>query len=212
MNSLDERPNDVVIIIDDDASICESLGQLVRSVGLRAAAYQSIHDFLQSKLPDAPSCLVVDVRMPEASGLDLQSTLTKAGALIPVVFMTAHGDVPMTVRAMKGGAIDFLIKPYREQDILDAIQAGLAVDRKRRETEADLSVLKARYATLTLREKEIMSLVTEGLMNKQIAGVLGLSEITVKVHRSAVIRKMSAGSLAELVSIARDLNIGSLSK
>ncbi len=150
--------------------------------------------------------------MPESSGLDLQSTLNKAGSLMPVVIMSAHGDVPMTVRAMKAGAIDFLIKPYREQDMLDAIQSGLMADRRRRKRDADLSVLKSRYATLTMREKEVMALVTEGLMNKQIAGVLGISEITVKVHRSMVIRKMVAGSLPALVRIARDLDIHSPNK
>ena len=212
MTQVADRTQDVVIVIDDDASICDALSRLIRSVGLRAQTFQSVQDFLQAKRPDAPSCLVVDVRLPGSSGLDLQSELSKAGASIPIVFMSGHGDVPMTVRAMKAGAVDFLLKPYREQDMLDAIQNGLAADHRRRAEQAALSDLRSRYAGLTLREKDIMRLVSEGLMNKQIAGLLGISEITVKVHRAKVMKKMAAGSLADLVRMARELNVGDHSK
>ena len=212
MTQVADRTQDVVIVIDDDASICDALSRLIRSVGLRAQTFQSVQDFLQANRPDAPSCLVVDVRLPGSSGLDLQTELSKAGASIPIVFMSGHGDVPMTVRAMKAGAVDFLLKPYREQDMLDAIQNGLAADHRRRAEQAALSDLRSRYAGLTLREKDIMRLVSEGLMNKQIAGVLGISEITVKVHRAKVMKKMAAGSLADLVRMARELNVGDHSK
>lgn len=212
MKQIIESAPDVVVVIDDDASICDALSRLVRSVGLRAQTYRSVQDFLRSTLPDAPSCLVVDIRLPGPSGLDLQTELARTGVLTPIVFMSGHGDVPMTVQAMKAGAVDFLLKPYREQDMLDAIQTGLAADRRRREGQAALTDLKSRHRALTLREKDIMAFVTEGLMNKQIAGVLGISEITVKVHRASVMRKMAAGSLADLVRMAQELNVGRQTK
>jgi FixJ family two-component response regulator len=203
---VDDSP-DVVIVVDDDPSICDSLSRLVRSVGLRAQTFQSVDAFFRSKLPDVPCCLIVDVRLPGSSGLDLQSELKKSGRSIPIVFMSGHGDVPMTVQAMKAGAVDFLIKPFREQDMLDAIQAGLENDRKRRKLQSALSALHSRFAALTTREREIMSLATEGLMNKQIAGVLGITEVTVKVHRANVMKKMEAASFADLVRMARELNV-----
>jgi len=206
MNScIEQQP--VVFIIDDDASLCEALARLFRSVGLQAKVYGSALEFLQSKLPDGPSCLVLDVRLPGLSGLDFQSELAKANIQIPIVFMTGHGDIPMTVRAMKAGAVEFLPKPFRDQDMLDAVQAGLERDRARRRNASDSSKLKANFDSLTPREQEIMGFVTAGLMNKQIAGEIGVSEITVKVHRGNVMRKMGAKSLAELVRMADALGV-----
>jgi FixJ family two-component response regulator len=197
----------VVFIIDDDPSLCEALSSLFRSVGLQVRAFGSAPEFLQSKLPDGPSCLVLDVRLPGLSGLDFQSELAKANIQIPIVFMTGHGDISMTVRAMKAGAVEFLPKPFRDQDILDAVQAGLERDRNRRRSASDSSKLKASFDSLTPREQEIMGFVTSGLMNKQIAGEIGVSEITVKVHRGNVMRKMGAKSLAELVRMADALDV-----
>ena len=206
MNScIEQQP--VVFIIDDDASLCEALARLFRSVGLQAQVFGSAPDFLQSKLPDGPSCLVLDVRLPGLSGLDFQSELAKADIQIPIVFMTGHGDIPMTVRAMKAGAVEFLPKPFRDQDMLDAVQAGLERDRARRRNASDSFKLKANFDSLTPREQEIMGFVTAGLMNKQIAGEIGVSEITVKVHRGNVMRKMGAKSLAELVRMADALGV-----
>jgi FixJ family two-component response regulator len=206
MNScIEQQP--VVFIIDDDASLCEALARLFRSVGLQAKVYGSALEFLQSKLPDGPSCLVLDVRLPGLSGLDFQSELAKANIQIPIVFMTGHGDIPMTVRAMKAGAVEFLPKPFRDQDMLDAVQAGLERDRARRRNASDSFKLKANFDSLTPREQEIMGFVTAGLMNKQIAGEIGVSEITVKVHRGNVMRKMGAKSLAELVRMADALGV-----
>jgi FixJ family two-component response regulator len=206
MNSrIEQQP--VVFIIDDDASLCEALASLFRSVGLQVKVFGSAPEFLQSKLPDGPSCLVLDVRLPGLSGLDFQSELAKADIQIPIVFMTGHGDIPMTVRAMKAGAVEFLPKPFRDQDMLDAVQAGLERDRARRRSASDSSKLKANFDSLTPREQEIMGFVTAGLMNKQIAGEIGVSEITVKVHRGNVMRKMGAKSLAELVRMADALGV-----
>jgi FixJ family two-component response regulator len=206
MNSrIEQQP--VVCIIDDDASLCEALASLFRSVGLQVKVFGSAPEFLQSKLPDGPSCLVLDVRLPGVSGLDFQSELAKADIQIPIVFMTGHGDIPMTVRAMKAGAVEFLPKPFRDQDMLDAVQAGLERDRTRRRSASDSSMLKAGFDSLTPREQEIMGFVTTGLMNKQIAGEIGVSEITVKVHRGNVMRKMGAKSLAELVRMADALGV-----
>jgi FixJ family two-component response regulator len=206
MNSrIEQQP--VVFIIDDDVSLCEALGSLFRSVGLQVQVFGSAPDFLQSRLPDGPSCLVLDVRLPGLSGLDFQSELAKANIQIPIVFMTGHGDIPMTVRAMKGGAVEFLPKPFRDQDMLDAVQSGLERDRARRKSASDNSKLKASFDSLTPREQEIMGFVTAGLMNKQIAGEIGVSEITVKVHRGNVMRKMGAKSLAELVRMADALGV-----
>jgi FixJ family two-component response regulator len=197
----------VVLVIDDDAGLREALSSLFRSVGLQVKAYASAAEFLQSRLPDGPSCMVLDVRLPGLSGLDFQAELAKANIRIPIVFMTGHGDIPMTVRAMKAGAVEFLPKPFRDQDMLDAVQAGLEIDRDRRRHAADISKLRVSFETLTPREQEIMGLVTAGLMNKQIAGEIGVSEVTVKLHRGNVMRKMGAKSLAELVRMADALGI-----
>jgi len=180
---------------------------LFRSVGLHVQVFGSAPEFLQSKLPDGPSCLVLDIRLPGLSGLDFQFELAKANIQIPIVFMTGHGDIPMTVRAMKAGAVEFLPKPFRDQDMLDAVQTGLERDRARRKSASDSSKLKASFDSLTPREQEIMGFVAEGLMNKQIAGEIGVSEITVKVHRGNVMRKMGAKSLAELVRMADALGV-----
>ena len=205
--SKDAEQQPVVFIIDDDPSLCDALSSLFRSVGLQVRAFGSAPEFLQSKLPDGPSCLVLDVRLPGLSGLDFQSELAKANIQIPIVFMTGHGDISMTVRAMKAGAVEFLPKPFRDQDILDAVQAGLDRDRTRRSSASDSSKLKASFDSLTPREQEIMGFVTSGLMNKQTAGEIGVSEITVKVHRGNVMRKMGAKSLAELVRMADALDV-----
>ena len=197
----------IVFVIDDDISVREGLSALFRSVGLDVKAFASAADFLQSKLPDGPSCMVLDVRLPGLSGLDFQAELTKANIQIPIVFMTGHGDIPMTVRAMKAGAVEFLPKPFRDQDMLDAVQTGLEQDRERRKRAGDTSKLQASFNTLTPREREIMALVTAGLMNKQIAGEIGVSEVTVKLHRGNVMRKMGAKSLAELVRMADALGL-----
>jgi FixJ family two-component response regulator len=204
------QPSDTeptVFVIDDDAALREALSRLFLSVGLRAKAFASAAEFLQYKIPDGPSCLVLDVRLPGMSGLDFQTELGKANIDIPIVFMTGHGDIPMTVRAMKAGAVEFLPKPFRDQDMLDAVQVGLERDRDRRKNATGTAKLRAGFDSLTSREQEIMGLVTAGLMNKQIAGKLSVSEITVKVHRGNVMRKMGAKSLAELVRMADALGI-----
>jgi len=201
----DELP--VVLVVDDDAGVREALSSLFRSVGLQVKTYAAAAEFLKSKLPDGPSCMVLDVRLPGLSGLDFQAELVKADIRIPIVFMTGHGDIPMTVRAMKAGAVEFLPKPFRDQDMLDAVQTGLELDRDRRKRAADISKLKVSFDSLTPREQEIMDLVTAGLMNKQIAGEIGVSEVTVKLHRGNVMRKMGARSLAELVRMADALGV-----
>jgi FixJ family two-component response regulator len=197
----------VVFVVDDDASLRNALKSLFRSVGLRVEVFGSAPEFLQSKLPDLPSCLVLDVRLPGLSGLDFQTELTKADIHIPIIFITGHGDIPMTVRAMKAGAVEFLTKPFRDQDLLDAVQLGLERDRTRRQNQTIVSKLKALFESLTPREQEVIAYVTAGLMNKQIAGEMGVSEITVKVHRGNVMRKMGARSLADLVRMADALGI-----
>ena len=197
----------IVLVIDDDAPLREALSSLFRSVGLQVKTFGSAQEFLQSGAPDGPSCLVLDVRLPGLSGLDFQAELAKANIHIPIVFMTGYGDIPMTVRAMKAGAVEFLPKPFRDQDMLDAVQIGLEQDRNRRKSAGDISKLKAAFDALTPREQEIMGYVTAGLMNKQIAGELKVSEITVKVHRGNVMRKMNAKSLAELVRMADALGV-----
>jgi len=197
----------IVYIIDDDESLREGLKRLFRSVGLRSEGYPSGREFLESNIPDIPSCILLDVRMPGLSGLDFQAELKNADIHVPVVFMTGHGDIPMTVRAMKAGAVEFLTKPFRDQEILDAVQLSLKKDRERIENEKIAKGLKARFESLTSREREIMVLVTAGLMNKQIAAEIGLSEITVKVHRGNVMRKMNAKSLADLVRMAEALGV-----
>jgi FixJ family two-component response regulator len=198
---------EVVFVIDDDASMRTSLSSLFRSVGLKVEVFDSAADFLRIARPDAASCLVLDVRWPGVSGLDFQAELTKANIRIPIVFITGHGDIPMTVKAMKAGAVEFLTKPFREQDLLDAVRLGLERDRTRRAGEAIVSELRGRFEGLTSREQEVMAFVTSGLMNKQIAADLGVSEITVKVHRGNVMRKMAAKSLADLVRMADVLGI-----
>jgi FixJ family two-component response regulator len=197
----------VVFVIDDDPSVREALAGLLRSVGLGVQSFGSAQEFLQSPRPEVPGCLVLDVRLPGRSGLDLQRELAASGIHLPIVFLTGHGDIPMSVRAIKAGAIEFLTKPFHDQELLDAIQLGIERDRAgRREAAARLG-LQERYGSLTPREREIMALVVSGRMNKQIAGDLGLSEITVKVHRGQVMRKMRAKSLAELVRMADRLGV-----
>lgn len=200
-------PLPVVFVIDDDADLRVALSSLFRSVGLQVQALATAPEFLQIKLPEGPSCLVLDVRLPGLSGLDFQAELSRAKIDIPIVFMTGHGDIPMTVRAMKAGAVEFLPKPFRDQDMLDAVQTALERDRGRRKSAGETARLKSSFETLTAREQEIMGLVTAGLMNKQIAGQLGVSEITVKVHRGNVMRKMNARSLADLVRMADALGV-----
>jgi len=196
-----------VFVVDDDESLREALRSLFRSVNLRVGTFGSAAELLRSKLPYVTSCLVLDVRLPGLSGLDFQAELAKANIRIPIIFMTGHGDIPMSVQAMKAGAVDFLTKPFRDQDMLDAVAAALERDRNRRKEEQRLSELRLRFDGLTEREREVMGLVTAGLMNKQIAGELGLSEITVKIHRGHVMRKMAARSLADLVRMAEVLGV-----
>ena len=206
--SLAGAEDPIVFVIDDDASVREALSSLFRSVGLRVAVFGSAHEFLQSTLPDVPSCLILDIRLPRVSGLDFQAELAKADIHIPVIFMTGHGDIPMTVRAMKAGAVDFLTKPFRDQDMLDAVTAAIERDRNSRDEAKVLSNLHELFATLTPRERQVMALVTTGLMNKQIAAEIGLAEITVKIHRGHIMRKMGAKSLPDLVRMAELLGLG----
>jgi len=196
-----------VIVVDDDPLIREALGGLIRSVGVHAKTLASVSEFLDEGRPDGPTCLVLDVRLPGYSGLEFQTELAKANIHVPVIFITGHGDIPMSVKAMKAGAVEFLTKPFRDQDLLDAVQAGLDRDRVRRDQAAVDADLRARFEQLTAREQEAMAYVTSGLMNKQIAAQMGLSEITVKVHRGNVMRKMGAKSLAELVRMADVLGL-----
>ena len=197
----------IVFVIDDDAPVREALGNLFRSVGLRVEVFGSASEFLQSKLPGVPGCLILDIRLPRLSGLDFQTELAKAGIHIPIIFMTGHGDIPMSVRAMKAGAVDFLTKPFRDQDMLDAVTTAIERDRNSRNEARILSGLHALFATLTPREREVMALVTAGLMNKQIAAEIGIAEITVKIHRGHIMRKMAAKSLADLVRMAEALGL-----
>jgi FixJ family two-component response regulator len=194
--------NPSVLIIDDDPEFRDSVGRLLRSVGLHTQQFSSVSDFLDADLPDSPTCLVLDIRMPGRSGLELQRDLAAANRQLPIIFITAHGDIPMTVQAMKGGAIEFLTKPFRDQDLLDAVEAGLARDRARRESDRALGALRERFETLSAREREIMIQVTAGRLNKQIASDMGIAESTVKVHRTNLMRKMQARSLPELSRMA----------
>jgi len=202
-----EMTSTVVIIVDDDAAVRASLDSLFRSIGHRTQLFGSPAELLACPLPDGPACIVLDVRLPGVSGLDLQGQLIRQGIDFPIIFMTGHGDIPMSVRAMKAGAIDFLPKPFRDQDMLDAVTTALARDASRRSEAAAKGGLQAQYETLTAREKEVMGYVASGLMNKQIAGSIGLSEITVKIHRGNVMRKMGVKSLADLVRAAEALGI-----
>jgi FixJ family two-component response regulator len=207
MTSKSTEPAPAVFVVDDDASVREALEALFRSIGLQARTFGSAAEFLEDKRPDAPACLVLDVRLPGLSGLDFQKELAAAGITIPIIFMTGHGDIPMTVRAMKAGAFEFLAKPFRDQDMLDAVQQALERDRERRQRNSGLAKLKSDFDALTPREQEVMGLVTAGLMNKQIAGKIGVSQVTAKVHRGNLMRKMGARSLAELVRMADALGL-----
>ena len=199
--------NPSVLVIDDDPEFRDSVARLLRTVGLHARQFSSVPDFLKADPPDGPTCLVLDVRMPGRSGLELQRDLIAANRQVPIIFITAHADVPMTVQAMKGGAIEFLTKPFRDQDLLDAIEAGLARDRARRESDRALAALRERFDTLSSREREVMLHVVAGRLNKQIANDIGIAESTVKVHRTHLMRKMKARSLPELSRMAGILNV-----
>jgi FixJ family two-component response regulator len=196
-----------VSIVDDDPEFRDSVARLLRSVGLHTQQFSSVSDFLSAEPSDGPTCLVLDIRMPGGSGLELQRDLAAANRHVPIIFITAHGDIPMTVQAMKGGAIEFLTKPFRDQDLLDAVEAGLARDRARRESDRALSALRERFEALTSREREVMVQVTAGRLNKQIAHDIGISESTVKVHRTHLMRKMKARSLPELSRMADVLKL-----
>jgi FixJ family two-component response regulator len=199
--------NACVAVVDDDPEFLESLGRLLRSVGLRPQLFASVAAFVASERPDEPTCLILDVRMPGRSGLDFQRDLGVSGVSLPIVFITGHGDIPMTVQALKAGAVEFLTKPFRDQDLLDAVNAGLARDRARREEEVALRELKARFEVLTPRELAILIQVVDGRLNKQIAGEMGITETTVKVHRSNMMRKINAASFAELCRMVDKLKL-----
>jgi FixJ family two-component response regulator len=202
-----EDPTQVVFVIDDDASMRDAISRLLKAVGLRVKTFASAREFLLSKLPDVPGCVVLDVRLPGLSGLDLQREMVERGIHVPIVFITGHGDIPMSVQAMKAGALEFLTKPFRDQDLLDAVRLGIHRDRRARVERAELAELRASLAHLTKREREVMSLVVAGLLNKQIALRLGTSEKTIKIHRSHVMQKMRAESLADLVRMSQKLGI-----
>ena len=207
MNDEHSGSQSTVYVVDDDASVRRGLSNLIRSVGLRVEVFASASEFLAAKRPDAPACLILDVRIPGLSGLDFQTELTKARNRIPIIFITGHADIPMTVKAMKGGAIEFLTKPFRDQDLLDAVQVALERARVAHQNEQSAAQLRAKFEALTPREQEVMAWVTGGFLNKQVAAEIGVSEITVKVHRGKLMRKMGAKSLAELVKMADMLGI-----
>ena len=201
-----EIPSEVIFVVDDDASMRDAISRLLNAVGLTVQTFASARAFLNRRLPEVPGCLVLDVRLPGLSGLDLQREMVERGIHIPVVFITGHGDIPMSVQAMKAGAVEFLTKPFRDQDLLDAVRSGILLDRKEREERAELAELRDCVGQLTQREHEVMSLVVSGLLNKQIALQLGTSEKTIKIHRSQVMRKMRASSLADLVRMSQKLD------
>jgi FixJ family two-component response regulator len=201
------EPQSIVFVVDDDASVRRAIQRLIESVGLRVESLGSAREFLQANRSDVPSCLVLDIRLPGKSGLELQRELAEANMPIPIVFITSHGDVPMTVRAMKAGAVEFLTKPFRDQDLLDAVQLALERDRARRHQSAEIATLRERLESLTPRERQVLPLVISGLLNKQIAAEIGATEATVKVHRSQLLRKMGADSLPDLVRMAQRLGI-----
>ena len=204
--------NRIVFIIDDDAAVRASIQDLLEATGLRSESFGTAEEFLQCKRPDGPSCLVLDVKLPGVNGLDFQRRLADAGLRIPIIFITGYGDIPMTVKAMKSGAVEFLTKPFQERDLLDAVQQALDRDRATREEQANLAELRQRYAALTAREREVMSMVVSGMLNKQIAAELGTSEVTVKIQRGRAMKKMKAGSVAELVKMAGLLDVPSAEK
>jgi RNA polymerase sigma factor (sigma-70 family) len=201
------EPESIVFVVDDDPSVRCAIERLIGTVGLQVQLFGSAQEFLASKLPNLPSCLVLDVRLPGSSGLALQRQLVEANVQIPIIFITAHGDVPMTVRAMKAGAVEFLTKPFHDQDLLDAIHLGLERDRGRRQQEAGLAALRERFESLSPREREVVSMVVSGMLNKQIAAQIGTAENTVKVHRSRAMEKMQANSLADLVKMIQRLQV-----
>ena len=202
---METRP--VVIVIDDDASVRAAIHSLLKSVGLDTKLFSSAQEFLASKLPDGPTCIISDIRLPGLSGLDLQKELVRKHVDVPMIILTGHGDIPMAVQAMKAGAIEFLTKPFRDQDLLDAVHSGLERDRSQRKDDAVIADIRKRFDGLTSREKEVMKLVVTGLLNKQIAAKIGVSEVTVKVHRSNLMQKMQAKSLADLIHIANYLGL-----
>ena len=205
-----KEPESIVFVIDDEALIREGIRSLIKSIGIRVETFSSAGEFMLAKRPDVPSCLVLDVRMPGTSGLDLQRKLSDAGIKIPIIFITGHGDIPMSVRAMKEGAVEFLTKPVRGQDLLDAVQKAVALDRELRKDRSELNEIRTRFDSLTPREKEVLNLVVAGLLNKQIAGELGTSELTIKTHRLHVMEKTGAESLAHLVRMTERVRVSLL--